>query len=106
MIADSLPDLFGNLVFNEWIKANGKGNNKYVRRALSINGKRNGISTKDLLQFGDTCGIKNAKTIISNTFSSLSELKAELQGIGVGNVVVRGIVKSVSANLQDLQRLE
>ena len=77
--------------------------NKYVRRALSINGKRNGISTKDLLQMGDTFGIKNAKTIISNTFSSSSELKAELQCIGVGDVVVNGIVKSVSANMQDLQ---
>lgn len=72
-------------------------------RALSINGKRNGITNKDLLQIADQFTVKNAKNIIDNTFNSIKYLKQQLTVNKVPLRVANSIYSSLSENISKIK---
>src|SRR5690606_20215633 len=70
-------------------------NVRNVNRALSINGKRREINTKDLLLIADKYAVKNAKNIIENTIRSLGYLEQELTANKVPQRISHAICDSV-----------
>lgn len=74
-----------------------------VNRALSINGKRQNISTKDLLQIAEQYSVKNAKNIIDNTFKSLDHLKQQLETNKIPSRIVNAITSSINATIQSIK---
>lgn len=74
-----------------------------VNRALSINGKRNGITSKDLLQIADQFTVKNAKNVIDNTIHGIKYLKQELASNNVPLRIANKIISSISDNIRKIQ---
>lgn len=74
-----------------------------VNRALSINGKRNGITNKDFLQIADQFTIKNAKNVIDNTMDGIKLLKQELTVNNVPLRISNTILSTISDNIKQIK---
>ena len=74
-----------------------------VNRALSINEKRNDISTQDLLQIASEFSVKNAKNIIENTIKGFDFLKVEMEKNNVPIKILNSVCDSVERNIEVLQ---
>lgn len=63
-----------------------------ANRALSINGKRNGITLQDVLVIADKFTIKNPKGIIKEVESMIAELKKLMKEYGISKRVTTNVL--------------
>lgn len=77
--------------------------NKNMKRAMSINGKRSGLTHQDLVYIGEIFAIKGTKSIVKETIASTANIKAEMKINSIGEAVVNGIVANIDAHLKRFQ---
>ncbi len=70
-------------------------NFKKVNRALSINGKRDGITRDDLLTIAEAYTIKNPKAIIEQVMEARSVLQSAMSNQGLENGLMDAILKKL-----------
>lgn len=115
-IADSLPDHWGNIVFNEWAKANHISKRELApaydftftvdvsapyylnTHSLSVNGRSDNIKKTDLLTIAKRFGVKSAESAISNMIEVAKNYREHAEAAGVPDFWIKQIEEEIKEN--------
>lgn len=92
MLADSLPDTYGRALFDKWLALT-------ATHQMSVNGKFDEITRKDLLVLAEANNIKGAETVIDEVCEAAAHWEQIAQECGVPQKKVKAIEPNMMFNL-------
>ena len=88
MIADSLPDKWGNSLFKAWLRDN---NIPAKKNSLTVNGKNEDITREDLETIGLNNDIQDYKTLIDTVADAVEKFEDYAKELGIDEKLIESV---------------